>query len=163
MLTALLALCTSLSLHGSMNPMTTMTPPVIAALPRAAVTQPASKVITLDGRAVTLQVEIWRDLMPPIGTGGGKMQAAVNFSTTDSRGLPGITNVKVRFEKVGGQVWTPQLLPVATFAYDPKSSMYGAAGGPKWSINSRVTAKVEFKVSGRTRRVDIPVRVAGVY
>jgi hypothetical protein len=157
MFAALIALCTSLSLP--VGPDATLFAPLSVGVAGPM----ASKVITLDGRAVTLQVELWRDLMPPVGAGGGKMQAAVNFSTTDSRGLPGITNVKVRFERSGGPTWSPQLLPVATFAYDPKSLMYGAAGGPKWSVNSRVTATVEFKVSGRTRRVDIPVRVAGVY
>jgi hypothetical protein len=162
---AVIALWAGMS--GSLNSLSAAVPAQGAAALSGAtppkLKQVASKVLVVEGRSVTLSVDLWRDLMPVIGGSGGGLITAVSFSTADRRGLPGITDLKVTFVRSTTQTWKPRLLAVQTFRYDPQNAMYSAGGGPKWSLNSRVTARVEFKSGGRTRRVDIPVRVAGVY
>ena len=139
------------------------TPGPVAMAQGAIVDNTQSGRINVQGRAITVEVQVFRNLMPPINWSGGDPQLQVRISTLDGRGLPNITSIKAQVTNTRRQTWKPVLFPFRTLVFDPNSMMWGASGGPRWPVGSHVTIRIEVRVANRTYPVSIPATIRGVH
>jgi hypothetical protein len=111
--------------------------------------------LSVDGQDVRVSIEIWRDLMPRIGPGGGSPLAV--FATFAPR-APALTVTEVHL-LLGDQHWSGS----ASQLGDPKS--WAALGGPEWPVGSTVTVVLLLRIPGQgAARLRVPdVAIKGAY
>ena len=119
--------------------------------------------ISIQGRVVNVEVEAFRDLSPSIQRNGGDLRIQVRLSTLDNRGLPAIGTVNVQIDNGRRTPWRTIVAPFPTFAQDPKSTIMGASGGPRWAVGSRLGVRVEIRSGNRTYIARVPATISAVY
>jgi len=119
--------------------------------------------ISVHGHAIAVEVQVFRNLMPPINWSGGDLQLQVHIATLDGNALPAISAVTAQVTNIRRQTWRPTMTFFRTLVFDPNSIMLGAGNGPRWALRSQVTVRIEVKVGNRTYPVSIPATIRGVY
>ncbi len=133
-------------------------PPAAPAGPMALA--PAESVTTrINGRMVRIEVQLYRNLMPVIGTANSELTLFVRLYTPDRRGLPAISSVRATVIGPRHEVWSPELATIPTLVYDPKSMMLSGINGPQWPVNSQPTVRVYIRSGNRTTTVNVPALV----
>jgi hypothetical protein len=117
----------------------------------------------INGRNVKVQVQLYRNLMPIIGTTAGDQTLIVRVSTPDQRGLPVISSLRATVINQRRQTWVTTPRPVPTLVFDRRSMMYSAGNGPMWAVGSPVTVRVEIRSGSRTTTVNVPARINAVF
>jgi len=123
---------------------------------RAGVSQPsrAFRNVRIAGRIVRFEMDLFRNLMPPVDEASSGIVTSVGASTTDPRGLP--SNLQLRSVRLlqGRRTWQGPLSRLGV-ADQPGFITRRAIGGPAWAPGSRANAIVEYTLGHRTYRVGL--------
>jgi hypothetical protein len=120
-----------------------------------------TQTLVIGGRSVTVRVNPWMDLMPPVDP--EPLRVTVELSTQEDRGLPRrLVAEKVLLRRVNPvgpgerRTWNPDLefIP-STLQIHPLPALFGAFGGPDWSDDGLVDVTVRLRNGGRVVRVNM--------
>jgi|GEM_PF-6590439 hypothetical protein len=125
----------------------------------------SQQVITIDGRRITVRVELTRDMMPgPRHMRNDGMVATVKLSTDHPEGLPrNIKSVRLWLSNPKRQSWRPPLTVSRSYRHEPGVLRLVARSGPRWEVNSQATALVILMHGSMTYRISVPVTVQGAH
>jgi hypothetical protein len=121
---------------GSPGPSSTLPPEARGALEQ----------IYVDGHAYTLQVDLYRDLMPgPAPTPkrglGGTIFLRADAESDSPAGLRALKAFLIK----GTEVWETVPQPLQTFAADRRNHLsLGVRDGPTWDAGSKIDVVLEF-------------------
>lgn len=118
--------------------------------------------LMIAGKRVTIRVDLWRDLMPPMPPGGSPMAVHVTISCPNPGSLAGRLTIDSMRLRQGRSFWIPTLLTDDTLVATPFPA-YSGFGGPTWEPGSVAHATVMLRFGRRVIPVNIPVRIAAVY
>lgn len=96
--------------------------------------------VSVDGKALVLGAELWRDFMPVSPPDGQPLVAVLQLRTQD--GSPAPAGVALRQVYV---VFSDQLWAAEPRREDPGSDRWVARNGPKWAPGARVDVVVRLE------------------
>lgn len=121
---------------------------------------PESAIIRVGGHNVRVEVSVYRNELPIIALAANNLAANLRISATDNRDLPPTSSVTLTLaRRPSPDTWTPPLQSVPVLVYNPRQLFYYAAGGPRWPMNSTVTAIVTIRSGGQTVTASFPVKI----
>jgi len=107
----------------------------------------AAETVVVEGCALRLEAELWRDFQPVAPPDGQPMMAVVRLAAEDGASLPaGVSVTRVWFASEGKQ-WTPKPAAGAT------GNELHFAGGPKWGPGTTADVVVELARGKETWRL----------
>jgi hypothetical protein len=151
---ALLALISACLLSSACGPEAVLSPSrdLLAAAPTR---------IQVDGRALILETELWRDFEPIAPPGGRPLAAVLRVATTDGVPMPAGITVDRATVVYQDQVWTGRVRPED---FHERAGLVEAVvrEGPKWGPDVNVDVVVRLRGAGGEeyllRAVDQPIR-----
>jgi hypothetical protein len=88
--------------------------------------------VVVEGRAVTLSCELWRDFMPLSPPDGKPLIAIASIATVDSMQLPASITSDAVWIVFGSQVWNRYFTDEVPPGQRPNRLQKVARNGPKW-------------------------------
>jgi hypothetical protein len=137
---------------GSPGPRPTLPPEARGALEQ----------ISVDGHAYTLQVDLYRDLMPgPAPTPKRGLGGTIHLKPDAESDPPQGMHADKLWLVSGAEIWQPVPFPLQTFAVDRQHHLsLSVSDGPTWNAGVAVDVVLQFSTSSGTyfiKRAAVPV------
>jgi len=108
----------------------------------------APEEVTIDGRKLTLETYLWRNLMPGAGSGGSSLLALIRVTAVDQLLFPSTVDADQLWIVYQGAIWETGFSETINELQYQLSKM--ARGGPKWGPSIYVDVIVRIvHISGR--------------